>query len=139
MSETTNNRKYLHICCLYGIFVSSSSWEQLRPPGERHRKNDEDIYNLNELMVSSPEVTISIKPEDLAGLIDQAIAKAKAEFAPKKEETYITAARAAEVLEVDRSTLWRWAKSGYLSPVEVGGKRRYRTSEVEKIQRGGRV
>jgi len=29
--------------------------------------------------------------------------------------------------------LWRWAKRGYLVPIEVGGKRRYRMSEVKAI------
>ena len=39
---------------------------------------------------------------------------------------------------VDSSTLWRWAKSGYLVPVEYGGQRRYRVADVQRILNGGR-
>ena len=38
----------------------------------------------------------------------------------------------------DSSTLWRWAKSGYLVPVEYGGQRRYRVADVQQILKGGR-
>lgn len=48
-------------------------------------------------------------------------------------ETYPSAKRVSEILEVDRSTLWRWAKCGYLVPIEVGGKRRYKMSDVKRI------
>ena len=34
---------------------------------------------------------------------------------------------------VDRSTLWRWAKTGYLIPAEVGGKRLYKQSDIDII------
>lgn len=36
-------------------------------------------------------------------------------------------------LHVDKSTLWRWAKIGYLVPIEVGGKRFYKQSDIDKI------
>ena len=42
------------------------------------------------------------------------------------------------LLGVDSSTLWRWAKSGYLVPVEYGGQRRYRVADVQRILNGGR-
>ncbi len=53
-------------------------------------------------------------------------------------ETYPSVAKVAEMLEVDKSTLWRWAKCGYLVPIDVGGKRRYRMSDVRAILEGGR-
>lgn len=40
------------------------------------------------------------------------------------------------LLGVDSSTLWRWAKSGYLVPVEYGGQRRYRVADVQRILNG---
>jgi hypothetical protein len=45
--------------------------------------------------------------------------------------------QAAEMLDVDLSTLWRWNNENYLSAIEVGGKRRYKLSEVNKILRKG--
>jgi len=61
---------------------------------------------------------------------EQSIADEKAEalFSPK-----VT----AESLDVNLSTLWRWNKIGYLSPVEVGGKRKYRKSDIDKILKKG--
>ena len=52
-------------------------------------------------------------------------------------ETYPSAKKVAEMLDVDKSTLWRWAKVGYLVPINVGGKRRYRMSDVKRILEGG--
>jgi hypothetical protein len=45
----------------------------------------------------------------------------------------------AEMLDVDLSTLWRWNNEKYLCAVEVGGKRKYKLSEVNKILRKGEV
>ena len=41
-----------------------------------------------------------------------------------------------EMLDVSQSTLWRWQKAGYLVPLNVGGKRRYRMSDVRRILEG---
>lgn len=48
-------------------------------------------------------------------------------------ETYPSPDQVAKILNVDKSTLWRWNKQGYLKPIEVGGKRRYRMSEINRI------
>ena len=51
----------------------------------------------------------------------------------KKKETYVTPDEVSVQLRVDRSTLWRWAKTGYLIPIEVGGKRLYKQSDIDII------
>ena len=38
-----------------------------------------------------------------------------------------------EWLEVSATTLWRWEKCGYLIPVAVGNKKKYRMSDIQKI------
>lgn len=43
------------------------------------------------------------------------------------------------MLEVDKSTLWHWDKEGYLKKVHIGGKPRYRESEVKAIREGIRA
>jgi predicted site-specific integrase-resolvase len=53
----------------------------------------------------------------------------------KKKETFVKPKDACKQLQVDRSTLWRWAKTGYLIPAEVGGKRLYKQSEIDIILR----
>ena len=54
-------------------------------------------------------------------------------------ETYPSREKVAELLDVDLSTLWRWAKRGLLVPIEIGGKRRYRMSDIRRILSNGRA
>ena len=51
-------------------------------------------------------------------------------------ETYPSRDKVMEMLDVSQATLWRWAKNGYLVPLNVGGKRRYRMSDVKRILEG---
>lgn len=54
----------------------------------------------------------------------------------EKSETYPSREKVMEMLDVSQSTLWRWQKAGYLVPLNVGGKRRYRMSDVRRILEG---
>ena len=53
-----------------------------------------------------------------------------------KKETYISANQVSNLLEVSKSTLWRWEKENYLVPVRVGNKLRYKESEVKQLMEG---
>ena len=57
-------------------------------------------------------------------------------IADEKAETYLSREKVAEILEVSKGTLWRWQKLNYLVPIMVGGKRRYRRSDVKRILEG---
>lgn len=49
---------------------------------------------------------------------------------------WLTAADLAERLHVKQATLWQWKLRGYgPTAVRIGGKLRYRTSEVEQWER----
>ena len=37
------------------------------------------------------------------------------------------------MLSVSKMTLYRWDKNGYLKKMEIGGKRRYRKSDIERL------
>lgn len=80
---------------------------------------------------------VSISLADLIECNEALIRRAKAELEQQvtdaAAETYPSVAKVAEILDVNKTTLWRWAKSGYLVPIEVGGKRRYRMSDVQQI------
>lgn len=60
-----------------------------------------------------------------------------------REHATLTRKQTAKMLGVSLSTLWQWAKSGYLTPVKIGTKVMYRPSDVEatltKQQGGGEV
>jgi len=92
--------------------------------------------DLLEILKDNPTLNITINAGQLIEAIDYAILRTKAEFEAKQEpEQYLTRKQIAEMLGVDLSTLWRWNKENYLRAVEIGGKRRYKLSEVNKILR----
>ena len=59
-----------------------------------------------------------------------------------REHATLTRRETAKILGVSMSTLWQWAKSGYLIPVKIGTKVMYRPSDVEATltkQQGGGI
>lgn len=55
------------------------------------------------------------------------------------DEEFLTANQTADFLKVDKSSLWRFEKSGYLVPVRIGAKRMYRISDLEAILKGEKI
>lgn len=100
-------------------------------------KKDAVEVNLQEFIDSGANVSITVSATDLLQFADHLIHSAKEELEStilaKNKETYVTPDEAKVQLHVDRSTLWRWAKTGYLIPVEVGGKRLYKQSDIDSL------
>jgi len=96
--------------------------------------------NLIELAKACPEAIISVKVGDLIEANEALVAKTKEQLeqiiTDQATETYPSRQKVAEILDVDLSTLHRWAKRGYLVPVEIGGKRRYKMSDVRRMLNG---
>lgn len=99
--------------------------------------------NLIELAKVCPEAIISVKVGDLIKANEALVAKTKEQLeqliTDSATETYPSRQKVAEILDVDLSTLHRWAKRGLLVPIEIGGKRRYRMSDVRRMLNNGRV
>jgi hypothetical protein len=94
---------------------------------------------LYDLLNDNASLNVTINAGQLIEVINYAVSKTKAEFETKQDpEQYITRKQAAQMLDVDLSSLWRWDKQGYLVPVEIGGKRRYRMSDIKKILDSGK-
>lgn len=93
--------------------------------------------NLQEIIQSGTNVSITIGAKDLLQFANHLICSTKEELEgiilAKQKEVYVTPYEASKQLHVDRSTLWRWAKTGYLMPIEVGGKRLYKQSDINTI------
>lgn len=93
--------------------------------------------NIQELIRGGANVTLTLTPTDLKEfgmtLINDAISERSKLKVP---ETYLTAKEAAEILGVTASTLWRWSKDGYLKPIKLGSKNRYKLSELNRIKTG---
>lgn len=93
--------------------------------------------NIYDLLKSNSEVNITINAGQLIEAIDYCVKKTRKELEQQitdaNTETYPSPDQVAKMLDVDKSTLWRWRKQGYLVPIEIGGKRRYKMSDVKKI------
>lgn len=79
-------------------------------------------------------VTITqISPNELTELIENAVKKALLGLKndSNKKEEYISRARAAEILDVDISTLYLWNKKKILVPFGIGNRVYYRLSDIE--------
>lgn len=92
---------------------------------------------INQIMNTGANVQLVVTIADLKELFLEWKAETEANKVVEKEEVYKTVDETAALLRRDRSSLWRWAKSGYLVPVKVGAKSFYRLSDIEKLM-GGR-
>ncbi len=93
--------------------------------------------NLIALAKECPGLQVVITLGDLVDANRLLIAETKRELeqaiAGDKAETYLSREKVMEVLDVSAATLWRWQRQNYLVPINVGGKRRYRRSDVNRI------
>jgi hypothetical protein len=97
--------------------------------------------DLIQLSKECPSLSLTIQAGELLEMVNYCILTTRRELEQQitdaNTETYPSRKKTAEILDVDLSTLHRWAKAGYLVPVEIGGKRRYRMSEIKKIMEKG--
>jgi excisionase family DNA binding protein len=101
-----------------------------------------NIMSIKEILKTGVNLTIAIGIDELREWHKEVIEDTRRELEEvvlsEKAETYPTVKQVSEILNVDNTTLWRWNKKGYLKTVEVGGKRRYRMSDVKAILNKGR-
>lgn len=103
-----------------------------------------NLYSLNKMklqdLMQQGNITIAVSLSDLKDFAQELIQSTKKELEQQithvKTETYPSPEQVAKILNVDRSTLWRWHKKGYLCHTDVGGKRRYKMSDVKSLLNG---
>ncbi|HXH18883.1 MAG TPA: helix-turn-helix domain-containing protein [Chitinophagales bacterium] len=76
---------------------------------------------------------IGITPEQLSELISKHLAAHIQEIktAIPQAEQILTREQAAQLLDVDLSTLWHWSKSGKLKSYGIANRVYYKRSEIE--------
>lgn len=96
---------------------------------------------ISELINSGANVTLAVSVDDLREWHREVIADTKRQLEDviisEKNESFLSAKQVCDMLSVDASTLWRWEKKNYLVSSKVGGKRRYKMSDVKAILEGG--
>lgn len=94
--------------------------------------------DIEKLINSCPNLIFQISGKDLKSfaqtLLEGAkeIAMQEAEAA-KTTDQLMTIDEASKLLEVSKMTLHRWDQNGILKKVWIGGKRRYRKSDIEQL------
>ena len=96
--------------------------------------NNENSFQLVELASSCPGLMVTVKCSDLIEAFRLVVEETKLQreqvSSDQTTETYLTEDEVMQMLGVSHSTLWRWQKQEYLSPVKIGRKNRYRKSEI---------
>ena len=85
-----------------------------------------------------PNTIFHLSAKDLLDFANEILAGAKmiAQLELEKSQysdELLTIEEVCELLKVSKMTLYRWDKLGILKKIEVGGKRRYRKSDVEAV------
>ena len=89
--------------------------------------------NINDVILRQ-NIIISLTGEQLSEFASQILSGAREIYENQKEpEQYLSRKQTSQRLETDLSSLWRWQQKGYLVPVRVGGKVRYKLSDINKI------
>jgi len=96
-----------------------------------------EAYNIYTLAKECGNLTLSITAGELVEAIEYCINKTRRDLeqviTDANSETYPSPDQVSKILDVTKSTLWRWSRQNYLVPLEIGGKRRYRMSDVKRI------
>lgn len=93
------------------------------------------------LMTNGLDISITIKEADLRvyseQLIESTMNRVKLEMETNPSEVYYSINKVCSILGVDRTTLHRWGKRSYLKSIKIGGKIRYRRSDIDKLLNQG--
>lgn len=94
--------------------------------------------NFLQLAKEMPNTIFHLSAKDLLDFANEILAGAKmiAQLELEKSQycdELLTIEEVCELLKVSKMTLYRWDKLGILKKIEVGGRRRYRKSDVEAV------
>ena len=104
------------------------------------------MITIETLVEQGANVKLEITPSDLKMFAESIVQRTilaqqeeqKAVMQREAEEVYLNTKQVRELLDVCEGTLNLWAKRGYLVPVKVGNKNMYATSDVRRVQTGGK-
>ena len=100
------------------------------------------LLDIEKLISDNPNVIIQISGFELKAFAEKLLLGAKAiamqeaedvRVAAESKEQLLTIEEAAKLLKVSKMTLYRWDKEDILKKVEIGGKRRYRRSDIDRM------
>ena len=97
--------------------------------------------SFQDVLDNNVATLVVMRPDDLKQTIIDAINEAKRKMEDdiklNASDMFLTTNQVLQRLAISRTTLWNWNKAGYIIPVEIGGKLRYKLSDVNAILTGG--
>lgn len=120
---------------------NESHSDRCRGEGRNPLNKTNMTVDIIKLAKECPGAILSVSAADLVSANTALVETTKREMAElleRKSPHLLTREMVMEKLNIVPSTLWRWAKSGYLVPVNVGGQRRYKSTDVDEILEGKR-
>ena len=87
---------------------------------------------VEQLVNSSANVQIVVSLDDLR----QVFKEMTSEMCQKPKEKgneLMTVDEVTQMLHINRVTVWRWERDGYLKPKKIGRKKYYRQSDIERL------
>ena len=95
--------------------------------------------NISEIAEAAPDVTFHVHARDLEHFGKHLLSASRAEFAQQQAslhkevlEPLFSAEEVKAAWKISDSTLYRWSKD-FLVPILVGGEKRYRKQDLDRI------
>jgi excisionase family DNA binding protein len=80
------------------------------------------------------ETILQVSQSDLKTILSEAVEEIlNHKKQSKQSDKLLTVEETAEIFKVSKVTLWRWQKDGTLMPIRIGGKTRYRESDIQRL------
>ncbi|MBD5420982.1 MAG: helix-turn-helix domain-containing protein [Bacteroides sp.] len=94
------------------------------------------MLNISEILTDAPNVSVTVTIEDLRSFAQEVAEKVVASLGKVTNEdtVWLSPEQTAKRLGVNKATLWRWGKTGYLVGTKFGCKVRYRESDVARVE-----
>lgn len=90
--------------------------------------------NIKQLLGANQNTLIIVSADDLKEFASSLIEEAQKLKPEQKDEQMYSPRAFANRHGVTTSTLWRWCKSGLLTPVRVGGRVYYRDCDLKIVE-----
>lgn len=92
------------------------------------------MTNPEKLMQHGAPISVTLSLQDLEDFGKEIVENALRRVMPTKDEKpYLTTAEVTALLDVDRTTLYRWTREKILTPVRMGHKLRYKVADIRKL------
>ena len=95
------------------------------------------MIDIIKICKECPDLILTVKAKDLTEMVSFCILETKRQIeqtlADASAEVYLSPTKTAEMLDVDPSTLFRWNRRNCLTPIKLGGKSKYRLSDINKL------